>query len=209
MYRLFFIVLFCGFSAFSLAQGDAQIATALPDGRSSAELAVTWWQWVTDTPDASDPLADEAGNFCSYGQTEAVWFLSGSYSTEKVVRHCRIPAGRHIFFPVVNMMLWDGPGGQTCSQLQADVKTAVDTVRNLEVEVDGKAIRNLQQYRYATKECFNMPDDTDHYASDGYWVLLKPLGSGQHIIHFRGKIGDGGKTAEDFVQDIEYIIEVE
>lgn len=203
-------MVFCSLSTFSHAQDEAQIiAFSAPDGRTLAGLSVAWWQWVTNAPDMTDPLADEEGDFCGYGQKGRVWFLSGSYSTQKVTRRCTIPAGKYIFFPVINMMMWDEPEGQSCSQLRADVKTAIDTVRNLEVAVDGRSVENVQQYRYATGDCFNIPGDTDHYASDGYWILLKPFPVGRHSVHFRGQIGDDGKTAEDFVQDIEYLLDVE
>lgn len=209
MRRLLFTALFCCLSTFALAQVNPHIATQLPDNRSIDELSVKWWQWATNSPDVSDPLADDGGDFCGYGQTGVVWFLSGSYSTEKVVRRCKLPAGKYLFFPIINMMMWDSPEGQTCEELQADVRTAIDTVRQLAVEIDGKPVGNLQQYRHVTKVCFSIPGDDDHYASDGYWILLKPFSSGRHTIHFQGKIGDDGRTAEDFVQDIEYIIDVE
>jgi len=209
MSRLFFAVWLVLLSNVAVAQGSGQVVNSLPDGRTAAELGVAWWRWVANSPDSTDPLADEEGNLCGYGQAGPVWFLSGSYSTQKVVRRCRIPADRYIFFPVINMMLWDDAEGQSCAQLQNDVRVAIDTVRGLEVKIDGRPVPDLTQYRYATHACFSIPDDSDHYASDGYWVLLSPLAPGRHSIHFRGQIGDDGRTAEDFVQDIEYIIDVE
>lgn len=193
-------------AAWGSSQPSSVVAEKGPAGEMPAELAVKWWQWVTNSPDDTDPLADESGDYCGYGQKGDVFFLATSYSTEKVTRQCTVPAGKYLFFPVINMMMWDGPDGLSCQELQDDVKTAINTARDLEVELDGDKINGLDKLRLVSKDCFSIPGDNDHYATDGYWVLLKPLKPGQHIIHFKGRIGDDGETVEDFMQDIEYTI---
>jgi len=212
MRRLFLIMMLCiSVPAFGFAQAPENDLTAIeaPDGRTVSELSVDWWQWLTSAPDVTDPLDDEAGDFCGYGQKGDVWFLSGSYSMDKVVRHCKVPAGKYVFFPVINMMLWDEADGQSCEELKGDVTAAIDTARELMVVVDGTKLEAIKQYRSAVEQCFAISGDEAYYASDGYWILLKPLKAGKHVIHSMGELGDGGEAAEDFTQDIEYVLDVQ
>lgn len=178
-------------------------------GRDLSALAVSWWQWLMSAPDGSDILADNSGDLCSLGQEGDIWYLAGSYESDKVTRRCVVPQGKYIFVPVADTMLWDSADGQDCSLLQADVKIAADTARNLYLELDGRKIENFSALRAAPRQCFSLPHETDIYASDGYWVLLSPLPKGSHSIRFGNKMGDDGETTENSAQNIEYQLEVQ
>jgi len=191
-----------------------EAAPALPlvkelDGRDLSQWAVTWWRWLMSAPDNRDIMADDTGELCDLGQSGPVWFLAGSYEDAPVSRHCAAPAGKYIFVPAAEMMLWDSADGRDCSLLQNDVKTVMDTARNVFIEVDGQRQELAAAWRAAPKTCFTLPNETDIYATDGYWLLLRPLAKGQHIIRFGNKIGDDGKTAEDSAQNIAYYLDVQ
>src|SRR4051794_36336370 len=71
--------------------------------RSSPQLAAEWWQWAMSAPDEENPVTDTTGSNCATGQRGPVWFLAGGFGSSKVHRVCSIPAGKVLFFPVINM----------------------------------------------------------------------------------------------------------
>jgi len=204
--------------AFAAPQTEASSVQTVPqgglavpqlDGQDAADFAVSWWRWLMSAPDGRDIMADDSGALCALNQSGPVWYLAGSYDTGAVSRSCAVPAGKYLFVPVAQSMLWDSADGRDCHLLQADVKTVMDTAHELFLEVDGKSEAVQTSIRAAPKKCFTLPNETDIYATDGYWLLLKPLPKGQHIIRFGGKLGDGGINAEDSAQNIEYQLDVQ
>src|SRR5262245_2976080 len=79
-----------------------QPINSLPAGQTYGRWAATWWQWALGIPAAVNPVADTTGEHCTQRQVDTVWFLAGSFSTAPVVRHCTIPAGKSLFFPLIN-----------------------------------------------------------------------------------------------------------
>jgi hypothetical protein len=75
---------------------------AQPAGQTYGRWAATWWQWALGIPAAVNPLTDATGEHCAQRQVDAVWFLAGSVSPDPVVRACVIPAGKSLFFPLIN-----------------------------------------------------------------------------------------------------------
>lgn len=85
-----------------LAPAQAQSVQAL--GLPVGEWASRWWQWSLGVPADRNPMSDTDGRFCAEGQQGAVWFLAGFWGVAgtPVVRNCSVPAGKALFFPVVN-----------------------------------------------------------------------------------------------------------
>ncbi len=71
-----------------------------PYGRSYSKWAAMWWQWALSEPKATNPVIDPNGADCAEGQSGKVWFLAGSPTP--VTRNCTVPAGKALFFPVIN-----------------------------------------------------------------------------------------------------------
>ena len=78
----------------------------------------------------------------------------------------------------------------------------------LVLEVDGVRIENLVAYRQATKKCFDMgvlAEPKVHVfpsAANGYYVMLKPLSPGEHVLNFGGILAS-------MIQAVTYTLEVE
>src|SRR5262249_16120462 len=92
----------------------ASVATATSYPPASL-LAAKWWQWVLETPASINPLLDSTGDNGAINQPHGnVWFLAGN-TGGTTVRNVTIPAGRALFFPIVNVFdAEDGiaiPGG--------------------------------------------------------------------------------------------------
>lgn len=190
-----------------------------PFGLTYGEWSAKWWQWGLSIPTKDSPIVDETGTKCAVGQNNSnVWFLSGHGGGE-VSRACSIPAGKAIFFPVINVECdYTSPNLKTESDLRKCATDDQNKVSNLRATVDGVAIPDLEKYR-AQSPLFNMtvpkdnvmgiPPGTTQAVSDGFWVFLKPLSPGKHEIHFTGSLADFTATGPlNLVEDIKYDITV-
>lgn len=76
------------------------------------------------------------------------------------------------------------------------------------LEVDGVQIGNLSAFRQATKKCFDMGALAEPKtrvfpsAANGYYVMLKPLPPGQHVLNFGGAL-------PSMLQGVTYTLNVE
>lgn len=189
-------------------------------GRSASELSAEWWKWAMSAPAEANPVRDTTGEHCAVGQRGGVWFLAGGFGSSRITRKCVIPAGRYIFFPVVNMAYWppSDDSGLTCQQMKAAAALNNDTALELFASVDGVEIPDVERYRVRTETCFDIyerlrgPEGAHKSfpsASDGYWLLLPPLPKGPHAIKFGGMYNRASGAYGRMLQDIEYYVTVE
>ena len=183
-------------------------------GKTYAEWTAAWWQWGMGAPKDKNPILDKTGEFAGKGQTGPVWFLAGNFGGE-VTRKCSVPAGKAIFFPVLNQ----GPGGSFDNPDEDAwrklAKELMDTAYDMEVLVDGKALEDVKSYRVAAPLfTFTGPEKEEDEAfpgtagkhkmvSDGYWIMLKHLSKGEHVVRFKGKV-----KANKFSLDVTYQLTV-
>lgn len=217
-YRTIATLTFATLMACSSAAGASE--WVLPPGASfnntpPAQLSNEWWQWARATPDDINPLLDQTGTHCASGQQGAVWFLAGGFGSARIRRVCTIPSGKALFFPVINMVHWRSNDSRnyTCNQAKAAAALNNETALDLFAELDGVAINDIQKYRVRSARCFNIfgrvPKSENPYnafpsASDGYWLLLKPLPKGHHTLKFGGRYNRNSVEFGRMVQDIEY-----
>ena len=75
----------------------------LPGGLSYAQWSAKWWQWAWSIPSDINPILDKTGGAdCGVDQSGPVWYLAGTagFNAE---RDCTVPAGKMIFFPIINL----------------------------------------------------------------------------------------------------------
>jgi len=178
-----------------------------------APLSALWWQWVLSIPAGLNPLIDQTGANCAQNQgvfSERVFFLSGTFNGFDA-RTCTIPAGKILFFPVLNAF-WTcdfpapAPCNYTVGQSRAIVARMTGQPLVLETTVDGVNIKNLGKNRtkspvlsldLAPDNLLGAPAGTYEPAvADGYYVRLSPLAPGPHVIHLKGVSADGTFTTE-------------
>jgi hypothetical protein len=80
-------------------------------------------------------------------------------------------------------------------------------------ELDGVALQNLEQYRCVSAMFpFAAPDNNvmfvpgpvaGYSVGDGYYLMLRPLAVGEHVLHFTGSFPD-----INFTLDVTYQITV-
>jgi hypothetical protein len=144
--------------------GVAPLASR-PLGQSYADWAVAWWKWIDSIPYAVNPLQDHTGQDCAEDQSGQVWFLAGVSGGAGGTANlsCTLPAGKHIFFPIVNFINdypcpepppFEPAPGQSLADFLLNgtngipgAKQVMDTASNLSVTVDGVALKNVSDYR--------------------------------------------------------------
>jgi hypothetical protein len=203
-------------------------------GRTYGDWAAAWHQWSDAMKADKHPLFDTAS--CSEGQSGPVWFLGGRMcGTEQpecdnslVERECTVPAGKALFFPIVNIACLDKEAennycmgaGPVINEMRATIAGIIDKVSGLELEVDGRPARvdlkedfRVQSPVYTTV----VPDGNSYQAisepeivagsylavDDGIYVMLEPLRKGKHTLNFKGAFPDFG-----FSLDVTYELTV-
>jgi hypothetical protein len=172
-------------------------------------LAAQWWQWALAEPISDNPITDTTGQFAAVNQRGRVWFLAGSNSSGTTIkRTITVPAGKALFFPIVNVFdVEDGigvPGGplfmvhQPLQVAQAFVSSDIATATGLSCQVDGIPLQitaaNLEQSTpfsvfLPANNIVGVPAGVYFpFIDSGYYVLLNPLSATHHIIHFAGSI---------------------
>ena len=131
-----------------------------------------------------------------------------------------MPSGKALFFPLINMAYWQprGASGLTCEHAKLLAALNNESAIDLFAEIDGKPIDGLKKYRTSSDRCFNVfsrvpssrnPYDAYPSATDGFWLLLRPLPAGRHVLKFGGRYNRESADYGRMVQDIEYELLVE
>ena len=176
-----------------------------PYGKSYAEWGIAWSEWWLAIPAATNPIADDTGEHCDVDQSGPVWFLGGSTGNaigDSPDRDCTVPAGKSLFFPVLNITCWSPEDGETLEDL-IDCTTLLDFLDEeftieLTVEVDGVAIEGVHDYRvglgfgvvdFPEGGLFG-PPGVRPAVTDGWYLMLAPLSAGEHTISLAGSIAE-------------------
>ena len=165
--------------------------------RDQGEWSRRWWEWALSFSNDISPVADRTGAQCGNRQAGDVFFLAGTYGTARTVRTCRVPADKYLFFPLINYVVKQAPGwNPSCADVTALAGRMTDGVAMLVLEGDGVRYAGLERHRQLSPECFNAyaryPGGARAFpaASNGYYVMLKPLARGRHTINFGGALPD-------------------
>src|SRR5262249_22552324 len=80
-------------------------------GKTYGGWSAAWWQYVLAQPASSSPRVDPTGAGCGTGQSGRVFFLVGTSGSGTATRDgCTVPAGKALFFPLVNAFDVHTPG---------------------------------------------------------------------------------------------------
>jgi len=168
-----------------------------------------WWQWAANF-DGKPPYQDRDGTRCAMHQDGPVWFLAGTDGSFDAVRSCTIPADRHVFVPLITWFVAAGDAGETealsCTQKQQRAANFADHVYTGLVLLDGRPIGQFQRMRAAGETCFTLTSDHPAVATDGYWLMLKPLPPGQHTLAVAAAYREGPRQS---MQNFQYSLAVQ
>ncbi|QWP79398.1 hypothetical protein J5226_14430 [Lysobacter sp. K5869] len=190
-------------SAAAPAPRASAAAPATIGGASAAEWTIRWWRWAHSFPAGRQPYLDRDGRRCAMHQDEdgPVWFLAGTDGSFDAERRCRVPAGKHLLVPVINMYFHGprlGEDAMSCAEVKQRAAVNNDYLVSAVVLLDGKPLARPARL---TSRCFDPgaerddtgPDDRRgvvRAAADGYWLLLPPLAPGAHRLSIGANYGN-------------------
>jgi len=187
-------------------------------GKPMHSYANEWWKWALSMQQASSPVLDETGKHCAVNQSGPVWFLTGGVGSAQLHRQCTIPANKHLFFPVINVVTFTSPEEErSCAAAIHEVAVASTGFVHMSAFVNGRPIQYVERFRLGSKECFNLyervPAEFDApsvapSATDGYWIMLRPLPAGKNTIQFMGHHADSQGPYSGMLQSIYYELDV-
>lgn len=179
-----------------------------PLGQSYEEWMIEWWQFLMSHDCASFP------NASSETQTGPVHFLSGGVET--YVKYVTITSEKSILVPILNFIndypcpdtsFHPAPGQSLEDFMVEGAIAAMDVAADMELILDGKNYPITEENRIHTglfyftgnadiANCFDpcVTGESQAAASDGYWVMIKPLSKGQHTLQLGGSLVFPGTT---------------
>ena len=198
------------FGALGFAQASSVVDPTQPVvGVSQLALSQQWWQWVLDIPASGNPLLDTDGSLAQTNNSGSVFFVAGNTGGTST-RTFAVPAGRPLFFPVLNNIDVEFPPPPDCvlhpgNPLQCAldfISPDLNNASNLHATLDGQDLLiTFPSFRQTSNVFFNIDLPSDNLfalpagsypaVSDGYWVALEGLSPGQHTLIFGGTNGNG------------------
>ena len=181
-----------------------------------AELGDRWWQWGfgLDTT-VVNPFTELGQAGCDVGLQDngKLLFLVGTSKNFTTypdngfpVHECDVKKGTSILFPVLNVacnnLEIDTPffgANEQDQRICANNFINATILESLQLEIDGKSIDNLEQYRVDSpaggfeftaveNNPFATPVGDGTGVSDAFWILIENLKPGKHTISFSGSI---------------------
>jgi len=215
----------------AFADGDDSNPVVLPPnshpfGKSYTEWSEAHWQWLYSIPAANHPAFQDGNIDLSLDQPAGrVWFLVGSFTATPVAggfaatanRTGTLPHGKALFFPIIDAEASTAEGnGSTKADLTAAAKGFLEPASGLACEIDGQLVQNLARFHFLSSlftwgplpanNLLGLPTGTiSKSVSDGYFIMLAPLATGQHTVHFTGT---AGVAPNAFTLDITYHLTV-
>ena len=185
---------------------------ASPYGTDMHAWAERLVQWIYRQPLAQNPVLDQSGAYCAVDQRGPVWFIPpiDGPAVFTGTRTCTIPHGKSILlqlggvvalYPRGDRTDYAPAAGETLSHfLRSRAAIVMDSVNRLEVTLDGRALKQVLDYRIQSEGLFELtphPTLVGTYdarlvgwgqpaVSDGFFMMFKPLQRGSHTLRVVG-----------------------
>jgi hypothetical protein len=172
-----------------------------PYGLSFGKWTSLWWKWLISIPKYRNPAIDRLNEYCAISQYHPkVWFLAGSFSGTVKGRY-KIPYGKAILFPVINYecSFADEPFMRTEKELRSKCRSEINDIIDASAYLDGNRI-SLEECRVQSPafkvnipidNCLNTKSGLTTMASDGYWLFIRTLEPGNHVLNSYGSCLSG------------------
>ena len=219
--KTFAISLIIAVAAASGVRASTPVALGPSDSVENVSMptwTILWWHWAFSMDQRLSPIRDRTGERCALNQSGPVWYLTGGFGVDSVIRYCTVPANRHLFFPVVNLLIAPSENEPiTCAEAQK--KASFDRVDflNFWVRVNDVDMRDAVML-VSSPDCFDVMARMPKIykapmvfpaATSGFWVMMEPLPEGKHVIQFGAQDTRGGKPNDGIIQAVVYVLTVE
>ncbi len=172
-----------------------------PLGRSWQDWTTLWWRWFLTTPKEIHPTKNCSEERSVKQQDEQVFFLAGT-TGGSVERSVMILPGKGILFPVINFVtsFKEDSSLKTETEMMSNVRSNIDDIAKKEVSIDGISIPISEDHRvqslpfdfsFPINNIYGVKAGPTRGAGDGYWVFLRSLPEGKHIIRTFGSCLSG------------------
>jgi hypothetical protein len=196
-----------------------------PLGRSYGDWGQRWWQWVTSMPRDRNPLARQDLPLDGSLWPGSVMMLigdawAGPNPKGPCERTVSAPPDKAILVPIAACAVYFTTGNPTGldSELHNESLGVMDRVENLSMTVDDRQIPNLSRFRVQSdpflvrktnkgRPVFPHLIVERRMVSDGFFVMLKPLPPGEHVIHVQARDREADKPGTGVI-DVTYKITV-
>ncbi len=115
------------------------LPAAAHDDGALFQQQIAWWQWAVSIPLASNPLADETGQYCGVGQRGGYWYLAGNFGGD-TTRSCTVPKGVKLLVPIIITFCYPEEGFDDDASCIAYVNDTIGSYRprDLVFKLDGE-----------------------------------------------------------------------
>jgi len=198
-----------------------------PYGLGYDEWSAEWWQWLMEHPLAGHPSIDDPQFNVTSGQSGRVWFLAAPVDFDTAIptprtRNITITTSKALFVGLLTGEMSSLEGAATETEQRDIANFQADRIVGLTCTLDGKPVTDLSKHRFESDQfSFTAPDPwifspapsgAGTAVADGYYVFLKPLSVGQHVLHYTGgfhfEAGVFGPEPFDISADMTYVITV-
>jgi len=196
------------FGAVGMTQAGVVDPTQPVAGSTQLQLAEQWLQWALSTDGASNPMLDTTGAYAHVNNLGPVFFVAGNYSPGgSSARTFTVPAGKPIFFPIINAFDIEVPGAGCDLQCAFAWIPYVGGATGLYARLDSQDLLTFPSYRQTSTAFFTVDVSASLSAAlgfggppyvglldaivDGYWVAVEGLTPGQHTLEFGGTFPTG------------------
>jgi hypothetical protein len=178
-------------------------------GKSLSEWAIEWMRWAFSQDSCDSSTFDPDGSQCRLYQDdpELPVFHMAYAPSEHPRTLCTVPRGRAIIVPLANF--WFDNIGQsdpkTAAELEQDAAQALESIRDLQLRVDGETISDLERFIVQpTQFSYRVPPAPNWYSCNGtedvgditvepavltgYYAVLPPPELGPHEIEYGGAL---------------------
>lgn len=170
---------------------------SIPYGHTYEEWAAFWEVWFLQLSAQPDGAGGDPD--CSINQQGPVWFIVGG-----VTANCTVPAGKALFFPIINAECSDLEPppfyGATPDDRRKCAEHIMDGSTHLAAQIDGRPIQGLERYNFTSPDIpfavtdqnlFGIPCSPNAMCNgfstnNGYYVMIAPLSPGIHTLQFTG-----------------------
>jgi hypothetical protein len=173
-------------------------------GKTIGEWSANWWQWALSFSAPNDPFTDPSGVNADLHQSGPVYFVGAPGGVSQGA--FTVPGNKPILIALVNGELSQLEIGfdKTAAQVKQAAADQADLIDSLHASIDGAPLSSASLFAHReVSPAFHFvaaPDnpigvpagDSGIAFADGYYLMLAPLGPGQHVINFGGTVSSFG-----------------